>query len=273
MRDEIGMTADGRHNRVSGEEEERLLRMRQKEIVAIDTSGSTTGDLSQWKSLFAIDEEERGGNSDSWRHKNYCPFGRGVIYSLVQLCGQVDSDAVKDMWVLTPDKQEVHLKDFPSNKRLLAAVGSKCRGLGLLYAKALFRRSMRNLFAAIADGCDPILLIVASNPRRLFKVQTLRELLCYICANAGEGCEEVFLKMLEIIIKKAPDAVRGRNLFGWSPLMYTLFRRKNLGYKKSLAELRMPRFEKRLIEAGCDPDEKDIFGVSWRMVASESYER
>ena len=259
-------------------ETERLiwwLRIYGERLELFDYEISKCGNslLSRWKALFAIDDEAGGGTCDLWHYGAYCPFKHGIIYPLMQALSLVDRDAVKDMRMLKPEKLDVHMKDFPRNKRLLAAVGSKSQGLGLLYSKALFRSSTFDLLAAITDGYGPVLTMVGNETWRLFRSHTPREILCYICAHAADGCEEEFLKMLDAIIEKIPGSVKEHDLFGWSPLMYLFFRRKNLGYKKSLAELRMPHFEKRLIETGCNPDEKDIFGVSWRMVASEAYAR
>ena len=231
--------------------------------------------VNAWCNLFAIQVAETGGSRRGWRWGGYCPFEGGIVLPFVRLKMLADADGVSDMRCLFPSlsSRVYHVADLCHDRRLEQGLSSDVFGESLLYAKSLISPTAAWLKAAILDGNKAVLKALVEDRKSLFRLMSPRELLCFLCANAKQGIEDVCKEVLEVIADESPECVSEHDLFGWTPLTYTLFRRKNLGYVASARELQMRGFDHRLIELGCDPVEKDLFGVSWRMVASRIYSK
>lgn len=242
-------------------------------FVLLNPSSTAYAKVDAWCNLFAIRKAEIGGSRRYWRWGAYCPFQYGILYPFVRLHMQLNAERVCDMKCLFPSMSSkvMHLKSLYVDNRMRLAFDLGGVGETMLYAKRYVALSVAWVKAAIVDGNKGMMRVLLSDKKRLFSLISPRELLCYLCANANQGIEEECCKLLELIAEEDADAVRKRDLFGWSPLTYTLFRSKNQEYAISPREIQMRQFDHRLIELGCDPNEKDEFGVSWRMVASRIY--
>lgn len=87
-----------------------------------------------------------------------------------------------------------------------------------------------------------------------------REMMLFVCACCPNDAKAVALA--EAIEMIAPGQAKSVDVNGWTPLFYSLFKCKN--FKNGRRRfIQAPMLEKWLIEHGCNPRQKDKYGLSW----------
>ena len=94
----------------------------------------------------------------------------------------------------------------------------------------------------------------------LRKEFTPREMLLFVCACCPS--DEKSVALAEAIESVAPGQAKAVDVNGWTPLTYSLFKCKN--FKNGNHRfVQAPQLEKWLVEHGCNPRQKDKYGLSW----------
>lgn len=231
--------------------------------------------LLAWKSLLESDDDGSGSKAEAWL-RYYCVhnvFHRDDWFKYyIRLAVSRNSDVGKDLGCLLPFGMTRGLDSLCSTAEANVRIGTALksdsvsmfelyRSLGLVKLNGMVVRSMLN-----SDGCAAILEHLISNEPQLPRIIRPRAIFLFACA----ACKNVekSLRLLNAVEKIAPGQARCSNVFGWSPLHYTLFKQRHLpdGNGRRPVEV-----EERLISLGCDPDHADKHGLSWRKLAEELY--
>ena len=119
------------------------------------------------------------------------------------------------------------------------------------------------------EGFELIVSLMKFVPE-FWKLITPRQLLFWVCADGrfhGDGA----VLIIREIERRHPGIVRGTvDLFGDTPLWYTLYRYQYGGYVHvAIWRENAPKLIRLLKRLGCDPNRKNALGVSWREIKKE----
>jgi len=132
------------------------------------------------------------------------------------------------------------------------------------------RLSMKHIRMMVDCGKFELLEDLFAKVPRAWKFISPRELLLWVCAD-GRFNDEAAARLVKMIESVAPGIVaRTTDVFGDTPLWYTLYRYQYGGHVNSGGwQENAPKLERLLRRLGCDPHGVNRLGLSWASVHGE----
>lgn len=132
------------------------------------------------------------------------------------------------------------------------------------------RLAMKHIRMMVDWGSFDLLQDLFAKVPEAWKLLSPRDLLFWVCAD-GRFKDEAAVRMVKMIESRQPGIVAGTvDVFGDTPLWYTLYRYQYGGHVDSCGwREHTPKLSRLLRRLGCDVQAKNRLGLTWRAVKQE----